>query len=61
MARQEREKQIRNNTLDTHRGNTRKETGMRIGTYGGMQTPSQMSRWDFEPTRRGDDKPKEYY
>ena len=62
MVRQERQKQIRD-TLETHRGNTQSQTGMRrgVGTYGGMQTPSQMSRWDYEPTNRGKNKIKEYY
>jgi hypothetical protein len=62
MVRQERQKRIRD-TLDTHRGNTRRQTGMRVGVnqYGGMLTQSEMRRMDFEPTRRGDDKPKEYY
>ena len=63
MVRQEREKQIRDNTLETHRENTQSQTGMRrgVGTYGGMQTPSQMSRWNYEPTNRGKNKIKEYY
>ena len=62
MVRQERQKQIRD-TLETPGVNTRRQRGMRVGVnqYGGMQTQSEMSRWDFEPTRRGEDKVKEYY
>ena len=60
MVRQEKQRRIRD-TLDTHRGNTRSQTGMRRGVGMHMQTPSEMQRWDYQPTRRGDDKPKEYY
>ena len=60
MVRQEREKQIRD-TLETPRGNTRSQTGMRRGVGMHMQTPSEMRRWDYEPTRRGKKEVKEYY
>ena len=60
MVRQEREKQIRD-TLYTPRGDTRSQTGMRRGVGMHMQTQSEMRRWDYEPTRRGKDKIKEYY
>jgi hypothetical protein len=60
MVRQEKQRRIRD-TLDTHRGNTQSQTGMRRGVGMHMQTPSEMQRWDYQPTRRGDDKPKEYY
>jgi len=60
MVRQEREKQIRD-TLETPRGNTRSQTGMRRGVGMHMQTPSEMRRWDYQPTRRGENKIKEYY
>ena len=60
MVRQEREKQIRD-TLETPGGNTRSQTGMRRGVGMHMQTQDEMRRWDYEPTRRGKDKIKEYY
>jgi len=60
MVRQEREKQIRD-TLETPRGDTRSQTGMRRGVGMHMQTQSEMRRWDYQPTRRGEDKVKEYY
>ncbi len=62
MVKAERQKQIRD-TLETHRGNTRSQTGMRVGVnnYGGMLTQSEMRRWDYEPTKRGKDEVKEYY
>ena len=60
MVRQEREKQIRD-TLETPRGDTRSQTGMRRGVGMHMQTPSEMRRWDYEPTRRGKKEVKEYY
>ena len=62
MVRAERQKQIRD-TLSTPGGNSRRQTGMRVGvgSYGGMLTQSEMRRMDFEPTRRGEDKIKEYY
>ena len=60
MVRQEREKQIRD-TLETPRGNTRSQTGMRRGVGMHMQTASEMRRWDYQPTRRGENKIKEYY
>ena len=60
MVRAERQKQIRD-TLETHRGNTQSQTGMRRGVGMHMQTPSEMRRWDYEPTRRGKKEVKEYY
>ena len=60
MVRQERQKQIRD-TLETPRGDTRSQTGMRRGVGMHMQTPSEMRRWDYQPTRRGENKIKEYY
>ena len=60
MVRQEREKQIRD-TLETPGVNTRSQTGMRRGVGMHMQTQDEMRRWDYEPTRRGKDKIKEYY
>ena len=61
MVRQERQKQIRDTLEVTPGGNTRSQTGMRRGVGMHMQTPSEMRRWDYEPTRRGKDKIKEYY
>ena len=60
MVRAERQKQIRD-TLETPRGNTQSQTGMRRGVGMHMQTPSEMRRWDYEPTRRGKKEVKEYY
>ena len=60
MVRAERQKQIRD-TLETPRGNTQSQTGMRRGVGMHMQTPSEMRRWDYEPTKRGENKIKEYY
>ena len=61
MVRQEREKQIRDTLEGTPRGYTRSQTGMRRGVGMHMQTQDEMRRWDYEPTRRGKDKIKEYY
>ena len=61
MVRQERQKQIRDTLEVTPGGNTRSQTGMRRGVGMHMQTPSEMRRWDYEPTRRGKKEVKEYY
>ena len=61
MVRQERQKQIRDTLEGTPGGNTRSQTGMRRGVGMHMQTPSEMRRWDYEPTRRGKKEVKEYY
>ena len=58
--RAERQKQIRD-TLETPRGNTQSQTGMRRGVGMHMQTPSEMRSWDYEPTRRGKKEVKGYY
>ena len=60
MVRAERQKQIRD-TLETPRGNTQSQTGMRRGVGMHMQTPSEMRRWDYQPTKRGKLNPWEYY
>jgi len=60
MVRQERQKQIRD-TLETPRGNTQSQTGMRRGVGMHMQTQSEMRQWDYQPTKRGKLNPWEYY
>ena len=61
-VKEERQQQIRD-TLETPGGNTRRQTGMRVGvgSYGGMLTQRQMEHWDFKPTNRGYDKKREIY
>ena len=61
MVRQERQKQIRDTLEGTPRDYTRSQTGMRRGVGMHMQSPSEMRRWDYEPTRRGKKEVKEYY
>ena len=60
MVRAERQKQIRD-TLETPRGNTQSQTGMRRGVGMHMQTQSEMRSWDYQPTKRGKLNPWEYY
>ena len=61
-VKEERQEQIRN-SLGTPGGNTRRQTGMRVGvgSYGGMMTQREMEHWDFKPTNRGHDKKREIY
>ena len=60
MVRQERQKQIRD-TLDTPRGDTQTQPGMRRGVGMHMQTQNEMRQWDYQPTKRGKLNPWEYY